>query len=1096
MDADPQQERYVLKEKLGDGGMGEVWLATDTLLDRPVAIKYLLTPESDLHKEQFLTEGRVLARLQHPNICLIYDAVFDKDRHQFYLVMEYIPGRSLADLIEAAGSPLPLELTLEICIDVLQALDYAHRQGVVHRDIKPDNVIIHQGAAKLTDFGLANLISVLAGGTNLLAGTPEYLAPEQAEGLAVDGRADLYGLGIMLFEMVTGGHLPLEQYVTMSEILLAQVNEDPPSPRVFASGVPLSLEYVIMRLLAKAPDDRYPSAAALLPPFEALQGRHKLNQSGLILVDHEATPFVGREDGLRQMKALWEQVHQLNKSHLLVLRGEPGIGKTRLAVEFICHTIVDQGFVALVGKSSRFNLPYDPFADILATILNRDLIPTGIPPHQLEQLLTQIPDLTRLLQIPLPPKSVQPYHADQVQWQFLAAVLSIFSQLGPVVIFLENATELDEASYDLLQFLLSREQLPLLVVAACRDPEQAAWHKEVTIEKTEIELEPLSAPLVETYLNEWVGTILPRSTVDSIQQHSRGNPQRLEEATQQLIEAQKLYQDEAGQWHFRPTQPEVPKTGALLARLGENALAGRLRRLTDESRDGLRLAALLEDGPEFDFDIWLALLGGESKLTFAHRILNEALEERLIRQIDEYRYAFRSMDVTKLLVSDLPDEEQRSWHLTIADKLDEVNASPILVSYHYEQAGLVNEAARLLQTAGDEAFAGYGLNTAIAYYNRAVQLVQTRSVHKKLGKLFQYIGQGQPAIDNYHQALTLAQQAGDTVDQANILNRMSQALWLLQDRYKEAYQRAASVLSLPGAPDTERAVAQSNLGMISWYMGHLQEAEEWCQKAVAALEKEGDEACLATAYNRLGLAYLSLGKLSDAEKSFQASLAIREKLNDNWGQAFCLNNLGKVATERGDFEQALSLLESARHIFERIDSLDGQMVTHTNIGRLMLYQGSSEKALPWLTKALHLARQVGKQTAYGLSEIYLLVAQASSQGGDVKRAQAAASDALKIVEAVGNPEYVAIAHAVQAQIYKSQGNQAEAATAFRRALTLFKQVGSLTGLLRTQLEYAQFLRQTGETAAAISLEQETRVEAERIGLYLPPDTAVEQSVAA
>jgi serine/threonine protein kinase len=273
----------------------------------------------------------VLARLQHPNICLIYDAVFDEERHQFYLVMEYVPGQSLADLMEAARSPLPLELTLEISIDVLQALDYAHRQGVVHRDIKPDNVIIHQGTAKLTDFGLASLISVLAGGTNLLAGTPEYLAPEQAQGLAVDGRADLYGLGIMLFEMATGSHLPFEQYVTMSEILLAQVNEDPPSPRVFASGVPLSLEYIIMRLLAKAPDDRYPSAAALLPTFETLRGRQRLNQSGLVLLDIDTRPFVGRKDELRQMKALWKQVRQLNRPHLLILSGEPRIGKTTTA---------------------------------------------------------------------------------------------------------------------------------------------------------------------------------------------------------------------------------------------------------------------------------------------------------------------------------------------------------------------------------------------------------------------------------------------------------------------------------------------------------------------------------------------------------------------------------------------------------------------------------------------------------------------------------------------------------------------------------------------------------------------------------------------
>jgi Tfp pilus assembly protein PilF len=224
--------------------------------------------------------------------------------------------------------------------------------------------------------------------------------------------------------------------------------------------------------------------------------------------------------------------------------------------------------------------------------------------------------------------------------------------------------------------------------------------------------------------------------------------------------------------------------------------------------------------------------------------------------------------------------------------------------------------------------------------------------------------------------------------------------------------------------------------------------------------------------------------------SFQSSLALREKLKDSWGQAFCLNNLGKVATERGDFEQALSLLESTHHNFERIDSLDGQMVTCTNIGRIMLYQCNSEKALHWLTKALHLAQQVGKQTAYGLSEIYLLMAQASLQSGEVKRAQAATNDALKIVEAVGNPEYVAIAHAVLAQIYSTQGDRVDAETAFQQALTLFDEVGNLPGLLRTQLKYAQFLRETGETTTAQTMVMKTRVKAEEIGLYLPQDSSI------
>jgi len=1089
----PQQERYALQERLGIGAMGEVWLATDTLLNRPVAIKYLLTPERSIHREYFLSEARVLASLQHPNITLIHDAVFDEKRQQFYLVMEYVQGDSLAKLIEDQADPLPLNITLDVAIGVLQALQYAHEHGVVHRDIKPENVIIHGQEIKLTDFGLSGLVSVLAEGTNFLAGTPEYAAPEQIQGLAVDGRADLYSLGVMLFEMVTGGHLPFEHYHKMSEVLSAHVNEIPSSPRVFVSTIPLTLEQIIMQLLAKMPDDRYPSAETLLQSLEALQTRQKLNQSGLILLGSEAKPLVGRTDELRQMEGVWGQVQKQTKPHLLVLNGAAGIGKTRLAVEFIDRKVVDRGFIALVGKSGELNIPYDPFTDIFATALNQSLTTYSIPPDQLQQLLIQIPDLTRLLQIPQPDVEIHTPDVSQVQWQFFAAVLAIFAQFGSAVIFIENATKLDEASLDLLRFLLSRDQLPLLFVAACRNVDQVdGWLNDIPVdEKTVINLGPLATPQVKTFLSQWFGDTVPTRVVSLIEKRSQGNPLRVEEAMQQLIETEKIYKNDVGQWQYSQSETNKAYTRELLSQSIQNILQNRLNRLTLECRESLVLAALIEDGPEFDFDIWLTMLGGEAEWDLAQRVLTEALEKRLVRQIDEYRYALRPAEVEQILVSDLPDEQRRSWHLAIAEAMEETNTSPILLSFQYEQAGLIDEAARLLETAGDEAAAGYAFNTAIAYYNRAVQLVEFRSVYKNLGKLYQQIGKGQASVDNYQQALILAQQAGDIADQANILNSMSLTLWLLQDQYKEAYQRAATVLNLSGAPETERAIAQSNLGMISWYMGYLKESEEWCQKAVAALRKSEDEECLATTLNRLGLAYLSLGKLSEAETSFQTSLALREKLKDSWGQAFCLNNLGKVATEHGHFEQALLFLESAHRIFERIDSRDGQMVTYTNRGRVMLYQNDFEKALYWLTKALHLAQQVGKQTAYGLSEIYLLVAQASVQNGELERARAVTNDALKIVGAVGNPEYMAMTHAALAQIYQAQGDRFDAETAFQKSLALFKEIGSLTGLLRTQLSYARFLRDAGEIAAAQKLETQTRVEAERIGLYLPPDVSTE-----
>jgi tetratricopeptide (TPR) repeat protein len=196
-----------------------------------------------------------------------------------------------------------------------------------------------------------------------------------------------------------------------------------------------------------------------------------------------------------------------------------------------------------------------------------------------------------------------------------------------------------------------------------------------------------------------------------------------------------------------------------------------------------------------------------------------------------------------------------------------------------------------------------------------------------------------------------------------------------------------------------------------------------------------------------------------------------------------LTNLGRVAAEQGDFEQAASLFQSAQQLFEKMNSRDGLMAVYTNRGRAILYQGNPDEALPWLTQALHLAMERGQRSAYVLSDIYLLIAQASLVQGKVDRAKAATDDALELVEVAGNQEYVALAQATLAQIHAGQGDSSAAEAMYQKALTLFEQIGSQIGLVRAQLSYAQFLEQQGQ-ANAETIEQKARGEADRIGLYL------------
>ena len=1080
------QERYVFQKQIGSGGMGEVWLATDTLLDRPVAIKHTRSVHDPGQKEIFLSEARMLARLNHPNITAIYDAIFDEQEHRFHLVMEYVDGEPLSNLIYNRSSPLPLDIMLEVSMGILRALQYAHGRGVVHLDIKPANVIIAEDV-KLTDFGLASLTSLLAEGREGLIGTVDYMSPEQIGGRAIDGRADLYALGVMLYQMVSGGRLPFD-YEEPFDTLQAHQYETPIPVRKFAPQIPLMLEHTIMRLLAKAAEDRYPTAEAVLNVLGSIYARQKFSQPHLQLLDATAKPFVGRQSELQQIEQIWSRVRTSGHPRLLVVQGEIGIGKSRLVAQFLGSQVVDPGYVMLVGRCPEFGAPYSPFAEVLEMIFSRELVKVQLVGDQAGHLLSQMPGLARILDISHPAASeTGPDDPRRAQWQFFEAVLTILTQLGPTVLFLEDAGGLDEASAALIRFLIRHRYLPLLLVAACRDDEGLLpWLNSFTpAEKEVMTLRPMSGNSIRDYLVNLMGGPVSAVVVNTVSKRSHGNPFFMEEITRHLRESSDFYQDESGTWQYRRRQKSEPLPTTLIEvfarRMEKLTESKQIEKLGQESRQALTLAAVI--GYEFDFETWLALLGGDAQITVALDALDEALGRRLLRDIGNDQYIFYPADIADMLVSGLTDPRRRYLHRKTAEILFEQPANPAVIAHHYQQAGLSLEAAHYLEAAGAKAMATNAINEAIDYYKRALKLEQSQSRFEALGHLYRQKGVSAGSIRAFRQALELARQADNVMDQARILNSLSLVYWIY-DRYRQAYRAAASVLKLPGVSESERAIAQSHLGMISWLVGRLSRAEEWCQKSVEILLAHGDEASLAGAFNRLGLVYFSQGQLTKARAAFNRSLKIRRNLNDYWGQAYCLNNLGKVATEQGRFEQAMALLISAQQLFEKIDSPDGLMVVYTNQGRNLLRQKRAGQAWPRLTRALQLAMEIGKWSAYGLSDIYLLIAQASLELGKIRRARTAVDEALKLVEAAGNREYIALGQATLAQIYEVQGEARLAETMYTQALALFEQVGNPPGFLRTKLNYAQFLAKQGQVEVASTLEKEARDEAVRFGLEL------------
>jgi ABC-type oligopeptide transport system substrate-binding subunit len=623
--------------------------------------------------------------------------------------------------------PEHLDDVLAIARQVCAALAHAHDKDIIHRDLKPENVLLApDGLVKLVDFGLARQMASRLTSDGTILGTVFYIAPELALGRPFDGRADLYALGVMLYELTTG-RLPFcadDPLAVISQHLHAPVIP----PRAKNDQIPPALDSLVVSLLAKDPAERPSSASQVLQTL----------WSGTILAMDTTPPeelsvleriergrLVGRDRELDEAKALWSRA-LANQGQVLLISGEPGIGKTRFARELVTQVEISGG-QALTGASfSEGNAPYNPFRQIVQQVLCSEQADSlQLPDQVLAELLSLVPEV----QSRYPDVQENPPLDPQAERQRLLESLLVFftalANRAPLLLAVKDAHWADSGTLLALKHLARHtRQQPLMLVITFHSVEgdQTQPLHEMLLDlnrerlASHVRLPRLNRQQTGKLLEILFDEEITADFLTSIYDETEGNPFFVEEMVKALVESGKL-RFEDGRWH----RPETRELG--LPHTVRVAIQSRIKVLSPPAFDTLRLAAVL--GRQFDLDT----LSEASELD--EDLLTDALEQAERAQlIEESRseqgvFAFVHGLIATTLLDDLRVPHLRKLHHQPAGAVKKRRPDDLeSLAHHYSQAGETEQALGYLLRAGDRARSLYAQQEAIDNYQQALELLK------------------------------------------------------------------------------------------------------------------------------------------------------------------------------------------------------------------------------------------------------------------------------------------------------------------------------------------------------------------------------------
>jgi Nif-specific regulatory protein len=1056
--------RYQVRATLKKTADTCVYRVFDVPDRRDEAIKILSREVTDPQQLlRFKTEFSTLASLEHASVIKVFDYGVLQDRYP-YFTMEFFAGKRITEFFDGQN----WDALYDVILQIASGLHHIHHLGIVHLDLKPSNILVSDdGKAKIMDFGLA--IEGRQVFDRKIRGTLQYMAPEVLRQDRVDSRADLYALGMTLYETVTGalpgyGRPPIE-------VIRMHLDEQVRTPSSINPRVPEALERIIVRMLEKDPRHRFPSAAALMQEVAQAAGK-KAPPVELLVGQGErfAAPLIGRKHEVEQLMTLVEEARD-GRGNGVIVAGAEGMGKSRIVRDVTLRAQLDGGRVFCGRCPVNRKTIYAPFFDIFQQMV------AAVNPEA--DVAEEIRRILRPVVAGSGPETSPPQHGQKFRlfnrivqsMQDLYGFLSVGGETGgsPLILIIDDLQWADPSTAELFSFLVGEaKQNRLLVIGTLTldsggeaaiesaSPSLAFWEqraKEASFPM--IRVDTLNEALVREHVQSLLGDMnVSDEVVRWMLWESAGSPLNIRRIIDYLIAHDYLQWTPAG-WNADMERIRVLRIPGGFASI----LMEKIDALGGETRAVLEIASVF--GEMMEVEVLTQVSDGTPERTYS--CVRELVRLSLIDESsDGKNVAFPQMHLRDAVYNAMPERRRIELHTRLGEALEpraNEGSTQLIgqVAYHFSRANDIERGTRYSIEAGDLATRTLAHEEATEFYRVALELMDLGGVEEaRKAEVREKLADAYYRRDDYRSAIHAYQFL----------------LKSIQSRHPRHESDTADVDA-----NIDLARVMKKIGKVLARRGDQEAAMTYYQGALATYERLGETVDVAEMLNRLAWLYRLRDDLDAARETADRARTMLEKMEPTVVYGYVKNILGLIEFAGGNWQRSREILEEAVAIGEKLGSEQLVKVASMNLGNTVWKLGEWDTALQYFRR--NLARSEAEGDLWDLVTAYNNVGVVEYGRGNFHAAAELFEKSVRIDEKIGALEHEALARENLADALEMLGRWDEALEQYRRCISLEGFDETRASRLSVYVPLARLTKKRGDIAKALEYAQKALSAGER-----------------